>query len=472
MQKAQEIGLDGFLIKPVSASILFDAIMQTFGKAVPETSRAPTGQKQEAVALENLQGARVLLVEDNEINQQVAKEILEGAGLIVSIANNGREAVAAVTENRYDAVLMDVQMPEMDGYEATRKIRELQLVAHSSKLNAEDRDQKTEVGRQRSAVDDQSAMSSAESNPEGGKKKVRELGALHSVLSPQPSVLPIIAMTAHAMAGDEQKSLAAGMNDHVTKPIDPDQLFAALQRWIKPAAERTAVRDRLPAPGGAAIRHASERTDRTVPGLDELPESLPGFDLAAGLSRLMGNKRLYRKLLLDLGANYGAAAQEIREALAADDYNRAHSLVHNLKGLAGNLAATDLQAAAVAMERLVKGQAAQTASDKELNRKMSDLEDALDQALYAVQALGSPAEKQVAGSTDDVIFSIPPELARKAADRIRTAAEMGDVMQVTSIARELKTESEVLIPFCDQIMQLADNFDLDGILKLASELNR
>jgi two-component system, sensor histidine kinase and response regulator len=99
----------------------------------------------------------------------------------------------------------------------------------------------------------------------------------------------------------------------------------------------------------------------------DLPESLPGFDLAAGLVRLMGNKRLYRKLLLDFSANYGAVGTEIREALAAKNFNGAHSLVHNLKGLAGNLAATDLQAAAAAMEKLVKGQSAETASDKELN---------------------------------------------------------------------------------------------------------
>ena len=116
---------------------------------------------------------------------------------------------------------------------------------------------------------------------------------------------------------------------------------------------------------------------------------MPGFDLAAGLSRLMGNKRRYRKLLLDFGANYGGVASEIREALAVGDFEQAHSLVHNLKGLAGNLEveATDLQAAAVAMEKLVKGQTAETASDEELNRKLTDLESALKQALDAVQPL-------------------------------------------------------------------------------------
>jgi polar amino acid transport system substrate-binding protein len=144
-------------------------------------------------------------VEDNEINQQVAKEILEGAGLNVTLADNGQEAVNAVKENEYDAVLMDVQMPVMDGYTATRKIREWELKAQSSKLKEND-------------------------------------SAELSVFSFQPSArakrVPIIAMTAHAMSGDEDKSLQAGMNDHVTKPIDPDQLFAALQKWIQPGERR------------------------------------------------------------------------------------------------------------------------------------------------------------------------------------------------------------------------------------------
>ncbi len=174
---------------------------------------------------------------------------------------------------------------------------------------------------------------------------------------------------------------------------------------------------------------------------------MPGFDLAAGLARLMGNKRLYRKLLLDFGANYGGVAVEIREALAADDFNHAHSLVHNLKGLAGNLAATDLQAAAVAMEKLVKGQAAETASDKELNRKLTDLESALAQALDAVQTLGPMAEKKTIESTGDEMSSVPPELAQKAADRIKAAAEMGDVMQIASIAEELKSENDAADTF-------------------------
>jgi len=455
MRHTQEIGLEGFLLKPVSPSTLFDAIMQTFGKAAPEISRAAQGKKQEAKALANIQGARVLLAEDNEINQQVAREILEGAGLIVTVVNNGREAVDAVMANHYDAVLMDVQMPLMDGYTATRKIRELQLKAQGSpeKLPSDFTGQ---------------AKLKAEKKLEAQGSKLKgkdseELSAFSFQPSAQAKQVPIIAMTAHAMAGDEQKSLDAGMNGHVTKPIDPDQLFATLQKWIQPAAAGSDARK--PQPPDIAVE-----PDLSRPNENELPQSLPGFDLTAGLARLMGNKRLYRKLLLDFGAKYGRAAAEIREALAADDFNQAHSLIHNLKGLAGNLAAADLQAAAVAMEQLVKGQSAKTASDKELNRQLTALESALKAALNAVQTLGPMAEKKALDSHADEMPSVSSEMAQKAADRIKAAAELGDVIQAATIANELKSENNDLIPFCDKIIQLSEDFDLDGIVKLADEL--
>jgi two-component system sensor histidine kinase/response regulator len=194
---------------------------------VPEASRVAKRREKGAESLEDIRGANVLLVEDNEINQQVAKEILEGAGLNVALAADGQEGFNAVKESNYDAVLMDVQMPVMDGYTATREIRK----------------------------DD----------------RFKEL--------------PIIAMTAHAMTGDEDKSLQAGMNGHVTKPIDPDQLFSTLQRWIKPSEKR--VQDQK-----LEVSVDQSELARAVPAEDELPESLLGFDLADGLRRLQGNKKL------------------------------------------------------------------------------------------------------------------------------------------------------------------------------------
>jgi two-component system sensor histidine kinase/response regulator len=432
MQQAEELGLEGFLLKPVSPSMLFDAIMQALRKAAPGVSRVTQRKEQEARALENIQGARVLLVEDNEINQQVAKEILESAGLNVIVASNGQEAVDAVKTNAYDAVLMDVQMPVMDGYTATRKIREWEKEVILRRAQPS-RGQKTEDRKEDSA------------------------------LSPQSSELPIIAMTAHAMAGDEDKSLQAGMNGHVTKPIDPYQLFSTLQKWIKPNEERVQVQQpRVPV--------GSPELDKAV-SEEEFPASLMGFDLTDGLKRLQGNKRLYRKLLLNFAADYREAAKDIRIALDAKDFMQTHSLVHNIKGLAGNLAATDLQAAAVNLEKLVKGVEKKTTSTKELNLKFSDLENALNQALESAQSLSKSATESIGKLSAEELADIPTELSQDIAKRIRDAAEMGDVTTLNAIAAEIKTQSESCVPLSKQIVQLAEDFDLDGIQKLADALD-
>jgi signal transduction histidine kinase/DNA-binding response OmpR family regulator len=435
MQKAEQVGLDGFLIKPVNPSVLFDTIMQAFGQEVPETSRIVRKHEKEAETLQTIRGARVLLVEDNEINQQVAKEILEGAGLNVTVAGDGQQALDAVKENNFDAVLMDVQMPVMDGYTATRKIREWEggrrnAECGNGKKNGENSDLKSEIRNLRSEI-----------------KRI-----------------PIIAMTAHAMAGDEDKSLEAGMNGHVTKPIDPDQLFATLQQWIQPSEKRAQVQK-------SEVSIESLESDQAVPDEEQLPESLPAFDLTAGLERLRGNKRLYRKLLLDFGAKYTGMVDEISAALEAKDLNQAHSLVHNLKGLAGNLAATDLQAAAMEMEKLVKGEPKKTPSGKDLNQKFSDLENALKEALESVQTLGISAEEKISKLSDQEISAIPAELAQDIAKRIRDAAEMGDVTTLNAIAEEIKTHSDTCVPLSKQIIQMTEDFDLDGIQKLADALD-
>jgi HPt (histidine-containing phosphotransfer) domain-containing protein len=260
------------------------------------------------------------------------------------------------------------------------------------------------------------------------------------------------------------------MNAHVSKPIDPDQLFATLQKWIKPVAERAAIPTSVPASGGPPVLDTPPKSHQALPEEDELPESMPGFDLTAGLARLMGNKRLYRKLLLDFGANYGVVADEIREALAAADYNQAHSLVHNLKGLAGNLEATGLQAAAAEMEKLVRGQTEKIIPDKEVKRKFAELENAIQYALDAVGTLGPTTDKKTIASNKEAIASVPPELIQKVAESIKTAVELGDVMKIKSIAEKLKSDSDAPIPFCDELIQMAEDFDFDGIQSYLKEL--
>jgi len=407
MRQADVIGLEGFLLKPVSPSVLFDAIMQALGKEDLAISPIGKEKKNASKDLKAIQGAQVLLVEDNEINQQVAMEILQGAGLKVTVANNGQEGVDAAGKNKYDVILMDIQMPVMDGYTASREIRNL-------------------------------------------KSEIRNV--------------PIIAMTAHAMAGDEDKSLKAGMNGHVTKPIDPDQLFSTLKKWIKPSGERAEIQQ-------PEIPVEPPESDKAAREVEALPKSLPGFDLIDGLKRLQGNKTLYRKLLLNFARDYNAVANEIRKALDANDYNQAHKLVHDLKGLAGNLAATNLQATAVNLEKLIKGVEKNIPPAKELDLKFSELENALHHALEAVRRLGAAVEENSEKICAEELAAIPAELAHNIAKRIRDAAEMGDITTLNTIAEEIRGQSDSCKLLSEQVIQMAEGFDLDGIQKLVDELD-
>jgi two-component system, sensor histidine kinase and response regulator len=283
MQKCEKVGVDGFLLKPVGQSVLFDAIMVAFGKEASEGEAVAWVRRSDEEQLRKIRGARVLLAEDNEINQQVAKEILEQAGLVVSIANNGKEAVEMVRAGDFEVVLMDIQMPVMGGFEATQEIR---------------------MG-------------------EGYKD------------------LPIIAMTAHAMAGDHEKSLEAGMNDHVTKPIDPYQLLSALVKWIKPVK-----------------REMSEGVCETLIGKNEvediLPCELPGISMASGLGRVGGNKQLYAKLLCQFKDGQEKAVEQIKAALQSGDVDTATRLAHTVKGVSGNLGGESLYRAAAELEKAIK----------------------------------------------------------------------------------------------------------------------
>ena len=445
MQKSEAEGLDGFLIKPVNPSMLFDMIMQTFGKDKDQQPKVSYRKDQEIEALKAIDGAHILLVEDNEINQQVAQEILADAGFKVSIANNGLEAVTLVKESVFDAVLMDVQMPVMDGYTATRKIRELQLTAHSSKLKADDGGILLGSGGQQPATSDQRPI-------------------------------PIIAMTAHAMTGDHEKSLEAGMVDHVTKPIDPEHLFATLLKWIQPrkvtasaSSQESGIHEKQSATAAAdsaLVSGFNMPTDK-----EAFPTSLPGFDLDEGLKRLQGNQELYKKLLLNFGGSYSNATHDIRQALDLADYENAHQLVHSLKGVAANLAAGRLLEATVEMEKLVKHANTNAPPEPEsIDSKLDVLKSALDQALGAIETLKAGDEAMNTEISADSSALPPVDVDKEAIRRLRDAAEMGDVTEVVSIADEITSQANGFSPYRAKIAQLADDFDFDGIIKLAGEL--
>ncbi|MBM9614552.1 transporter substrate-binding domain-containing protein [Desulfobulbus rhabdoformis] len=289
MRQASGIGIESFLVKPVNQSVLFNTIMAAFGL---ETEQQTTHQPIEAYdtnRLRPIQGAHILVAEDNEINQQVIQEILEGSGFIVDMACNGQEVIAMNQVKTYDAVLMDIQMPLMDGLEATEKIRENYPKDH----------------------------------------------------------LPIIAMTAHAMAGDREKSLAAGMNDHITKPIDPSSLFEALLRWITPIKNARASSPGRPPGSPKKERQGAEEVEK-------LPDVLPGFDMEDGLGRVVGNTKLYISLLRKFAKQYQNATEEIQSVFSSGKVEDAERLAHSIKGTAGNLGAKALQESAAVVEGALK----------------------------------------------------------------------------------------------------------------------
>jgi PAS domain S-box-containing protein len=306
MGRGNAFDADGLLIKPVTEALLIDSIarifgMETSGKEIPP-SQALANQTA------NLAGRRVLLVEDNEINVDLATALLERLGIVVSVAVNGREGVDRVVAEPFDLVLMDIQMPVMDGLSATMLIR--------------------------------------------GDSRYRDL--------------PIIAMTANAMRGDRERSLSAGMNDHLTKPINPKLLTKILLRYIP---------QRLPGSDNLDTAPTSEQPR------DGLPDQLPPFDIPAALERT-GDSALLRKMLLKFFGQYGDAGLKLREHLAAGRLDEALRLVHSLKGTAATLEARDLAAAALAMEPALR-----TGQTAELGPLMDTMEKALDIAIAAVSVL-------------------------------------------------------------------------------------
>ena len=324
MQQAESAGIDGFIVKPFSPSVLFNSIMQVMGKDTTGLPMADSSHKKTLEELKPVLGARILLVEDNEMNQQVASEILEQAGLVVQIANNGEEAVTMVSETSFDTVLMDIQMPVMDGYQATTEIRKEQR------------------------FDD----------------------------------LPIIAMTAHAMTGDREKSLQAGMNDHINKPIDPDQLFSALLKWVKPGHRE------IPEHLLNKMKEASVEPEG--PALSDMP----GISVTTGLARMRNNHTLYLELLTKFLRDYTQATAQIKSALEAEEVEPAQRLAHSIKGVSGNLGAQDVQRAAADLETAIRD----NETDR-LNDILNDFQNQLAVAMDSMQKLlviGGSEEKDTA----------------------------------------------------------------------------
>ena len=360
LNQAKEVGLEGFLMKPVNPSVLLDTILEVFGKAATDQEQKSFQTDSETKGLDKVRGAKILLVEDNEINQQVARELLEGQGFYVEIANDGQEGVERATRAAYDAILMDIQMPIMGGYESAAAIREDDTLQD----------------------------------------------------------LPIIAMTANAMVGDREKSLEVGMNDHVAKPIDPQQLYATLAKWIQPGNRKVPT----------DYQYKQQKTQDKI----QLPEELPGIAIQSGLTRVGGNKKLYRDLLIKFHRDNQDITEQIQKALDEEDHELAQRLAHTVKGVAGNIGAGEVQKAGEIIE---------------LNIKKGTLEKIDDQIQALKEALSIP------------LIEISKLIAQKKSDDSGEAKPEGNEDELKTLLEELQPLLKKRKPKpCKEVMAKMDTY--------------
>ncbi len=334
---AAKVGVECILIKPVNSSTLLNSIMLAFndGEVKQQSTKRNTSNLIEKLIA--IKGASILLTEDNDLNQEVVCGLLESGDFDLDIANNGKEAVDMVSMKHYDIVLMDMQMPVMDGVTATTEIRKNQTL----------------------------------------------------------DVLPIIAMTANARQEDKEKCLSVGMQDHISKPIDPEELFNALLTWIKPidGAEETAE---------------SEQTDavKSTPeiNLNDLLV-IKNLDVELGLQRVLGNRTLYLNILRKYISNQDTVVEEVRTALNASDYSTAERLTHTIKGMSGNIGATLLQNTAAELENMIHN-----GDIKNIDVKLTAFSKMLDEMVSKIKN-GLPAEE--AHITQTVDMSKAPEVIKQ-----------------------------------------------------------
>lgn len=368
--QAQKVGLDGFLMKPVTPSLLFDSIQTAMGGSLGDTRLVQL----QSIDRPKFGGARVLLAEDNEINQQVAKELLSLVGIEVTVAVNGQEAVKIATEGDFQLILMDVDMPVMDGYEATRELRRR------------------------------------------GYK------------------LPILAMTAHALLTARAQSLAAGMDEHLTKPINPEALYAMLARFLSSTVD---------------MQELPLEKEAQEPKL-----KLNGVAVAEGLARVGGNKVLYVKLLSMFARDY----QDFGQRLKAADPQKARMLAHELKGVSANLGAVQLADAVEAIEK-----AAQEGRD--FVELIPPLQATLSALIAEVENLS-----QVPHSENPTDSLLEGELLKRLAlcQELAQAADVGVTEEFKKLEGSLK-QLGLSAPY-EQVQAKLDLFELDEAAKILQEI--
>ncbi|NMP14946.1 response regulator [Thalassotalea sp. Y01] len=308
-QLDQQLHIDSFLSKPVTASSIFDEMMRLMGQSYIATTRKLGKDEVLQQDYRKLNNAKVLLVEDNELNQELAIGLLQQAKIRYDVADNGQQAVEMAALNRYDGILMDLQMPVMDGYTAAGIIRQ-----------------------------------------------------------EQPD-MPIIAMTANAMASDKEKVLSAGMNAHIAKPINVNDMFSTMAKWIS-------------SQGPFAVEPITDVGESQSTDGDDIAlqqQDLSYVNIDKGLATCAGDKNLYLRLLRKFVASQSDFYIHFSEAWGEHKLNKATRLAHTLKGTAGNIGANLLQAEADKLETALNGNAGNEVISTQLQQVTSKLQDVLSE---------------------------------------------------------------------------------------------
>lgn len=365
---AHGVSFADYLHKPVFPSTLLGSVMHVMGHEIAFTTHEQENRELVKTALEKLRGATVLLVEDNQVNQELAVELISSYGIHVDVANHGMEAMQKIEQNDYDGILMDCQMPVMDGYEATRRIRK-----------------KTEW-----------------------------------------KSLPIIAMTANAMAGDREKVIQAGMNDHIAKPINVDNMLTTMAKWI------TASRPGEQMPG---MENAIPPAAISPGGRDAFPE-LPGIDRQRVAHIYKGNSDLFLRISRKFVDNYRDFVAEFTRTMA-DDREAATRLVHSMKGLSGNIGAVQLQTCFIELEQAC--------------RKGDDTGNALSRVSAELQRVVDGIERQKGHGLDSKpetdlsgLTSLLTELRDNIQDNNLHSTELVDRLLTFDLEAEAMEQVEVI----------------------------
>ena len=379
-------GIEHVIAKPINASLLFETILSIFNLEAPEDSAQKTYNNHTKIDLNRFKGTRILLAEDNLLNQQIATEILEDEGFVVEIANNGEEAVNMTNKSQYDIVLMDMQMPIMDGLEATKTIRQ--------KFSKND--------------------------------------------------LPILAMTANASDADRDKCLEAGMNAHITKPIDPNSLFAGLAKWIKEKNSKL-IND--------------EKTLISAKEEIKVPE-INGLDSRLGLQVAAGKVSLYIKMLKTFSNDQINAVSDIKRALDIKDYLTAQRVAHTLKGTCGSIGAIEIQKIAGEVE----GQCLDKIQVDEIIKNLDLIQPKLISIIDSIKKT-LPEDKKLTSTTifdDSQIKLLINKLSELLANNDTEANDL------------LEKSPEVFIQYFgkdmfSKIFDASRNFDFESALNLVNE---